>query len=237
MKQLQNVSGLVAALALVVIVLITSFEIGIYSDDSWYQREYEKYQVLDDLEMEMQDVMHVTEEMLAYLRGDRENLEVETVVNKEKRLFFNEREKLHMEDVQRLFLGGLKIRRIAGILFIASLLAVFFLKGSLRKILPQMYGWAVVLFLGGTAALGGLIAVDFNKYFVLFHKIFFTNDLWLLDPDTDLMIRMLPEGFFSDMVARIGGIFITSLLLLWIAGLLWKHVGHKKSHGINNSYK
>ena len=91
-----------------------------------------------------------------------------------------------------------------------------------------MYGWAVGLFLALAAIFGGLIATDFNKYFVLFHEIFFDNDLWLLDPDTDLMIRMLPEGFFFDMVIRIGVIFIGSLLLLWGAGILWRRTGEKK---------
>ena len=133
-----------------------------------------------------------------------------------------------MEDVQGLFLGGLKIRRVAGMILAVSVLAVFFLRGNLRKILPQMYGWAVGLFLALAAIFGGLIATDFNKYFVLFHEIFFDNDLWLLDPDTDLMIRMLPEGFFFDMVIRIGVIFIGSLLLLWGAGILWRQTGEKK---------
>ena len=52
---------------------------------------------------------------------------------------------------------------------------------------------------------------DFNKYFLLFHEMFFSNDLWLLNPETDLLIRMLPEGFFLDMVVRIGIIFLLLL--------------------------
>ena len=60
---------------------------------------------------------------------------------------------------------------------------------------------------------GALFLSDFNKYFTLFHEIFFTNDLWLLDPRTDLLIRMLPEGFFFDMVVRIGSIFLILLSL------------------------
>ena len=42
------------------------------------KKEYEKYNVTEDLEMEMDDVMDVTEEMMAYLRGDREDLVVWT---------------------------------------------------------------------------------------------------------------------------------------------------------------
>ena len=225
---MQKIFGLVAAMAMIVAMLITSFEIAIYSDYGWYQKEYEKYQVLDDLEMEMQDVMDVTEEMMAYLRGDRKNLEVKTVIAGEEGMFFNEREKLHMKDVQGLFLGGIQIRRVAFVIFAAAVLLILFQKGNLREILPQMYGWAVGLFLGVAAVFGGLVAIDFYKYFVLFHEIFFNNDLWLLDPATDLLIRMLPEGFFFDMVIRIGVIFIGSLLILWGAGALWRRGRAKK---------
>ena len=45
---MQKIFGLVAAMAMIVAMLITSFEIAIYSDYGWYQKEYEKYQVLDD---------------------------------------------------------------------------------------------------------------------------------------------------------------------------------------------
>ena len=59
--------------------------------------------------------------------------------------------------------------------------------------------------------------MDFQLYSLgaalVFHEIFFTNDLWLFDPAEDYMIRMLPEGFFYDMALRIGGIFIISMLI------------------------
>ncbi|MFQ8777111.1 MAG: DUF1461 domain-containing protein [Roseburia sp.] len=46
-------------------------------------------------------------------------------------------------------------------------------------------------------ALIGIISTDFSKYFVVFHKIFFSgNDLWVLDPHTDMLINIVPEGFF-----------------------------------------
>ena len=64
-----------------------------------------KYNVLEDLNMEMPDVMYVTKEMMSFLRGDRENLIVETKVNGETREFFNEDEISHMEDVKKLFVG------------------------------------------------------------------------------------------------------------------------------------
>jgi integral membrane protein (TIGR01906 family) len=39
-------------------------------------------------------------------------------------------------------------------------------------------------------------AIDFDKSFTAFHKIFFRNDYWLFDPKTDPVINMLPQEFF-----------------------------------------
>lgn len=57
---------------------------------------------------------------------------------------------------------------------------------------------------------------DFNKYFTYFHLIFFSNDLWQLDPRTDLMIQMLPENFFSSMALNIVITFLITLGLVQV---------------------
>lgn len=232
MKIVHRIAGIIVGLAFIIVLLITSFEIGIYSDFDWYEKEYEKYNVLTDLEMEMEDVMDVTREMMSYLRGDRENLEVDTVVDGEEREFFNDREKAHMVDVQRLFLGGLDLQLAASVIAITALLILAFSKAEWKKILPQSFLIGLGSFIVLAGELGAMIAKDFNKYFILFHEIFFDNDLWILDPDTDLMIRMLPEGFFFDMVIRIGSIFVA--LLIASAGIsvfaLWRQGSARKQH-------
>ena len=60
MKKLQWAAGIVLSFSIIAILLITSFEIAMYSDFSVYEKEYEKYDVLSDLDMTMEDVMHVT---------------------------------------------------------------------------------------------------------------------------------------------------------------------------------
>lgn len=221
--------GIAASIAMIIILLITSFEIAAYSDYSWFEKEYLKYEVLDDLEMEIEDVMHVTYEMMDYLRGDRVDLVVDTVVAGEEREFFNDREKAHMVDVQNLFLGGMDLRLGAAVVFTATLVILIFIKAEWKKILPKSFLIGVGGFLAAAGFLAALIASDFNKYFTIFHEIFFDNDLWILDPDTDLLIRMLPEGFFFDMVTRIGVVFIISLTILLLISIvtLWKQKNKK----------
>ena len=230
MKVFHRILGIIMSVTMIIILLITSFEIGIYSDFDWYEKEYKKYGVLDDLEMKMEDVMEVTHEMMAYLRGNRDNLEVDTIVDGEEREFFNEREKAHMVDVQKLFLGGLNVRRGSVMILITALIVLLFVKGEWKKILPQSVLIGAGIFIGLVTILGALVATDFNQYFMIFHEIFFNNDLWLLDPKTDLMIRMLPEGFFFDMVIRIGLCFIVSLItLLGISIIILKKQRNKEN--------
>ena len=52
------------------------------------KKEYKKYDVVSDLDMELKDVMYVTYEMMDYLIGDRENLDVYTVVEGKEQDFF-----------------------------------------------------------------------------------------------------------------------------------------------------
>lgn len=41
-------------------------------------------------------------------------------------------------------------------------------------------------------------ALDFDRAFVIFHKLFFRNDYWIFDPQVDPVINILPEAFFRD---------------------------------------
>lgn len=213
MKIFQRGFATLISITAILILLITAFEIGAYSDYQWYEKVYQKYGVLEDLDMKMEDVMYVTEEMMAYLRGNRTDLVVDTFVDDKEREFFNDREKAHMVDVKNLFIEGLWIRRVAIILFVVAVIALISTQADWKRLLPKSFLIGLGVFIGLTAGAGLLFMSDFNKYFTLFHEIFFTNDLWLLDPRTDLLIRMLPEGFFMDMVIRIGLIFLFLLLI------------------------
>jgi len=217
MKILQRGLATIISITAIVILLITAFEIGAYSDYGWYQKAYEKYDVLDDLEMEMKDVMYVTEEMMAYLRGNRADLVVETNVGGEEQEFFNDREKAHMVDVKNLFVGGLWIRRISILIFALAVILLAKMKSDWKRLLPKCFLIGSGIFVGIVCIAGILVASNFNKYFLMFHKVAFRNDLWLLNPETDLLIRMLPEGFFLDMVMRIG---IIILLLMFISTVI-----------------
>lgn len=220
MKGLQWVLSALAGIAMLIILLISSFEIGAYSNFSWYEKTYAKYNVLGDLEMEMSDAIQVTKEMMSYLRGNRANLVVDTIVDGEEREFFNDREKAHMVDVKNLFVGGMWLRRGAIVILAITFLVLIKTKADWKRLLPKSFLITIGSFVGITLAAGILFMTDFHRYFMIFHEIFFTNDLWLLDPYTDLLIRMLPEGFFLDMVRRIGLIFLILMIIVLVISVV-----------------
>ena len=202
----------VCSLAVLMSGLITAFEIGMYSDFGVYEDEYEKYDVKSQLSMEMPEIMRVTRYMMSYLRGGEEVLSIEADVDGKVQDFFNEQDRFHMGEVKALFLGGLSIRRISIVILCLALCAVVLTKGDLRRIFPGIYLKTCGVLCGVSALAAMLLASDFNKYFVIFHHIFFDNDQWIFDPAEDYMIRMLPEGLFFDMTMRIGAIFVGMLL-------------------------
>lgn len=220
MKKIQWAAGIILAFSVIIILLISSFETAMYSDFGVYEREYEKYDVLDDLGMTMEDTMHVTREMMAYLRGDRDVLSVETMVEGRQQDFFNEQDRFHMAEVRNLFIGGLDLRLGACAAAVLCIIILIFQRADWRKIVPRSY-WIVLAVIGVLLTVFAAAAViDFNAVFVGFHHIFFDNDLWLFDPAEDYMIRMLPEGLFADMVVRIGVLFAGGMIVLFILSML-----------------
>lgn len=114
---------------------------------------------------------------------------------------FNERECLHMQDVFGLFDLGRKVRLVCGILFV--LLLAFLLLREAPPVFAQHLHRDTIVWLGIFVVAGLVIALSFQRSFILFHRMFFDNDLWLLNPETDLMIQMMPESFFIGLASQI----------------------------------
>ena len=228
MKKRHAVFGLLFGFSVIAAVFFTSFEAAMYADFGVYEREYEKYDVLSELDMTMEDAMYVTHEMMDYLRGDRDTLSVVTTVEGKEQDFFNEQDRFHMGEVRELFLGGLNIRMGACLAAALCIMMLYASGADMKKVIPFCYRICLGVTAAALALFGAACMADFNAVFVEFHHLFFDNDLWLFDPAEDYMIRMLPEGLFLDMVVRIGVLFAGALLALLICSLIPKMTAGKK---------
>lgn len=203
-----------AMVLLIMSMLLTSFQAVIYGDPDYrfYEKEYKKYKVTEPLAMELEDVMEVTGYMMDYLIGREEELSIVTDVDGQTQDFFNEQDRFHMADVRNLFLGGLKLRNLCAAAAFLLIMGLIIAKTDWKRLLPRAYLWALGILLVVILLLAAAFSIDFTRCFTIFHEIFFTNDLWMFNPSEDYMIRMLPEGFFFDMVVRIGMTFVGMLL-------------------------
>lgn len=226
-----SVLGILCAVCLVLVFLITAIEAVVYWMPGYFEAEYTKYNVLNDLPpMTMEDLLNVTDEMMAYLRGNREDLHVFTTMGGQYMEFFNAREIAHMEDVRDLFIGGLWIRRI-GVFFTAAYALILGIwskknkdrKAMLKSTVPGSLCLGTGIFFAAALVIVGIVASDFSKYFIVFHHIFFDNDLWILNPATDMLINIVPEPFFMDTAFRIALTFgIMVIVFFGLSFFLWK---------------
>lgn len=219
MLKLKWIVGILASVSMIAVVLISSVEAVVYFNPGYFQQEYTKYNVADAIQVDMDTLLAVTEDLMAYLKGQREHLDMEAVVNGAPREFFSEREKLHLADVRILFMKAVQIRRIGYIIGILSVGILMFLKKGSLQILSRAFQWVSALFLLGTGSLAVIGALNFTKAFTVFHELFFSNDLWILDPSVDLLINMVPEPFFIDTAVRIAVVFTASMAVLLCVSL------------------
>ncbi len=219
-RLLQYTAGIIFSFCLMTVLLFTSVEAAVYWVPGYFEKEYTKYNVTQSVSMTMEDLLDVTGEMMSYLRGNRDDLHVETTMGGMEREFFSAREIAHMEDVRGLFLGALSIRRGCLMVMALCLILLILLKTSFKTTFPRAVCAGTGIFFFLAAVIASIISTNFTRYFILFHHIFFKNDLWMLDPSTDMLINIVPEGFFRDTVFLIGFIYLFSILLIFSACMI-----------------
>ena len=122
----------------------------------------------------------------------------------------------HFADVQKLFALDLRALVVSAILLIG--IRIVFQKEKLRLLDHTPGFWSAVGLGVSISAVGAMAALDFNKAFTVFHKLFFPGkDNWLFDPRTDPIILMLPAEFFRNCAILIFAAILLSCtgLLLW----------------------
>lgn len=208
------------SLAMFIIVLFNAIE-GEAFKTQRYEDAYRSTGRAEAIGIEHEELMRVTDELMAYLKGNREELDSRAVINGEERAVFGEREVLHMVDVRNLFSAGYTIRYV---MFAVVALCGFGLwrTGTFRALNTWPKCWYGVLgALGALCLIYGLwCIIDFSSAFTFFHNVLFTNDLWLLDPNTEVLIQMFPSQFFLDIMLDILGKFAFYLGMLTAVAVL-----------------
>ena len=131
---------------------------------------------------------------------------------------FHPYEQQHMADCRALLILDRAVMAACCLLLIPLGLAAWALRPLRgRTAAGFLYGCGGML--GAAAALAIWGAADFGSLFVLFHRLSFDNGLWLLNPQTDLLIRLMPTPFFVSYAAILCGTWLCALMLM--GGTAW----------------
>ncbi|MDD7281684.1 TIGR01906 family membrane protein [Floccifex sp.] len=168
-------------------------------EPDFFVKRYDRYQfdkILDVSQDNLDDCITV---LLDYIKDERDDI----VVYIDGQEAFNEVEKKHMIDVKNLYQNAVKVALVCGVLAMGIL--IYFLAKEKRFMSFLTMGFIRVT---GTIFVmlvffGIWFVTDFTSLWNWLHTLLFSNQLWLLDPKTSFMIRMLPEVIFNQMVLAI----------------------------------
>ena len=214
-------------IALVPIFLIAISVRWVINFPPLYSYGFDQYDIPRRTGIERAELISAGKQIRDYFNNDEELLAVRVVLR--GILFqnlYNEREVLHMRDVKALVRGVDRVSEITGLYLLAVVVGGFALWGrgftpsSMRLI--AWGGWATIALL---ILVGLAMTVGFDRLFLAFHLISFTNDLWQLDPSRDYLIAMFPEMFFfSATILIVMSVALLAASLVVISWILRKRL-------------
>lgn len=209
-------TSLTVSLAIIVVLFIGSLQIIIFNDVV-FKWHYETHQVTETTKMTVPDLMEVTGQLLDYVKDKEDHMVIESNIDGVFQEVFGDREKAHMIDVKNLYIGSRNAQWLSAILLLVFIgFGLTKTKNMFAETLIRIR-YVMPFLLGLMAVIGILFATDFNKYFTIFHELFFSNDLWLLDPKTDIMINMVPEVYFYSIVMMSLFLFSVGMIITVIS--------------------
>ena len=200
------------------VLLLTSSVSAAMNCRALYTYGFNKYDISRVTGLAPGELKKAADGLIHYFNSGEENINLIVIKDGQPFVLFNEREVQHLKDVKGLF--RLVYKLLMGTLIYALLYAsVTLARRQDRRRLAKglLFGSGLTLLL--MLALGIIMALDFDGFFLQFHLLSFANDFWLLNPATDYLIMLFPEGFWFDatLVVAIG----TAVGAIILGGVGW----------------
>ena len=212
-KIIQAVLVFFLTFTLISTIAVSTFD-GILNDFSFYEKEFRQNGVYDKLPKKVADAE--TGNILEYLHDDAEIVDTYT---------FNMKEVLHLRDVKSLIRKAYDFYLVSFVLFMILLISLYFFDEDNKRRFVKAVSQTLI-FSGSVMAVSLLFlffaSSNFSQLFLRFHESAFSNDLWQLNPQTDVLVLMFPEPFFLHFLQKfLVYVFLKGVLLL-LAGLFIK---------------
>lgn len=221
-----KVFKILASLSLSLLILSSVF-FHVLDFEPFYNYEIEKNNIEKAVNIPKEELLPLYKVLTDYMQGKVPSIQKMASVDGVEMLMYNQREIDHMVDVKALVTKLRRVMLVLGAVFLASLFILMKFGVNWIHLLIGQFMSTLIIFVGFSM----MALTDFTHYFIKFHELLFTNDLWLLDPMTDRMIQLLPEVFFRDMVLlMVAGYGFISLLLAVLGTLMIKK--RRKHRGV-----
>ena len=209
------------SISLIYFVLFTAFYLVCFLDKDGLYKLIMKYETYNYLPFKLinDDLKNLCSELMKYISGKIPFLETKVTIDNALTEFYSVRSKIHMADVRHLIIVFRNICFASIAVCIFSIFKLMNVKDAIQN-LKKAYVKTLVILVSILAILIIIASLDFSSFFVKFHEVLFTNDLWLLNPSEDYIICLLPEKLFMTYAIRIVIAMIIALILPYLCLLL-----------------
>jgi len=162
-----------------------------------YKFGFEKYDISRVSGLAPAELDKAAAGLIGYFNNDEEFINITVEKNGRPFQLFNDKEVAHLKDVKGLFRLVYKILLGTGVYaLVFAAVSLFWWREKRRLGRALFFGGGLTLAVMLVTSI--IMAIDFDWFFLQFHMFSFANDLWLLNPATDYLIMMFPQGFWLD---------------------------------------
>ncbi len=225
----KKIAGLLFVICLM--LMLISMNVGfMVNSRNLYEYGFEKYDVEEATGIDGEELKKAAGELIDYFNGTKESPQIQVTKDGEQIDLFTPREITHLRDVKGIFQFFYLVLWITLAYVVIYLITGFILRkrAFLRPMMKGLLcGGALTLAL--VAFVGIWALIDFDSLFLRFHLSSFSNDFWQL-PSSSYLLKMFPEGFFSDVALLLVADTVVECLILIVPA--WFYLRKNPSPGL-----
>lgn len=177
--------------------LLLTASLGWAVNSHWlYNYGFQKYAVAETPELRDFDLEGIADRLITYFNSGEEFVNITVTVDGQSFTLFTPEETFHFKDVKDLI--RLDYRVLGGtLLYVLAYAAVclFWQRKKHRRTLARAVVWGSGLTLALMLALGVGTLLGFDRLFLNFHFLFFSNEFWSAQ---GYMLKLFTGEFFYD---------------------------------------
>ena len=171
---------------------------------NFYKNFYQKENLAPKIGTTYEELIKNTTNLLDYLNH-------KAILNLD---WYTDKDILHMQDVRTLYSLSYKTMIFFIVVFtISTILLIILCKKRTIFYITNTFNKVLLTFIIVIGILSCIISYNFTSFWIKFHQLLFSNDLWLLSPDESNLIQMVPEEFFISLITTI----ILHIFMLFIS--------------------